>query len=93
MATSVRVILSARAAWAVSNDADVAENVRTTSMRTKKSRVDIEIYYGGGAVVLGPTTSIGAMVLGADGSGGSEDAGAVGNGSMEAGAGTEDVGT
>ena len=57
-------------------------------MMTKKSRVDIEIYYGGGAVVLGPATSAGAVVLGVEGSRGAEDAGAVANG-----AGTEDAGT
>ena len=62
---------------AVANDADVAENVRTASMRTKKSRVDIEIYCDGGVLMLGPTTSAGAMVLGAEGSGGAEDVGAV----------------
>ena len=41
MAASVRVILSARAAWAVANDADVEENVRTESMMVRKSRVEI----------------------------------------------------
>ena len=57
-------------------------------MMTKKSRVDIEIYYSGGAVVLGPTTSPGAVVLGVEGSRGAEVVGAVANG-----AGTEDAGT
>ena len=61
----MRVILSSRAAWAVANDADVAENVRTASMTARKSRVDIEIYCGGGVVVLGPSTSARAVVLGA----------------------------
>ena len=37
------VILSARAGWAVVNDADVAENVRTASMMVKKSRVEMVI--------------------------------------------------
>ena len=83
MAASVQVILSARAAWAVANDVDVAENVRTASMMARKSRVDIEIYYGGGAVVLGPTTFAGAVVLGGEGSGGVEEVGAVGNGVVE----------
>ena len=55
--------------------------------------MDIEIYWGGGAVVLGPVTSAGAVVLGAEGSGGAEDVGVVGNGVVEAGAGTEDAGT
>ena len=62
----MRVILSARAAWAVTNDADVAENVRIASLKTMKSRVDIEIYCGGCVVVLSPTTSVGSVVLGAD---------------------------
>ena len=57
MAASMPVILSARSAWAVANDADVAENVKTASMMTKKSRVDIEINCPGGAMVLGLTTS------------------------------------
>ena len=55
--------------------------------------MDIEIYYGSGAMVLGPTTAIGVMVLEAEGSGGAEDTGAVGNGAVVAGAGTEDAGT
>ena len=52
MAASVRVILSIMAAWEVANDADMAENVRTASMMTRKSKVDIELYYGGDVVVL-----------------------------------------
>ena len=36
------------------------------SMMVRKSRVEIVIYCGGGAEVLGPTTSIG-VVLGAEG--------------------------
>ena len=47
----MRVILSARAAWAVANDANVAENVRTASMMARKSRVDIEICCDGGAAM------------------------------------------
>ena len=43
-------------------------------MRTRKSQVDIEIYCGGGVVLLGPTTSAGAVVLGAEGSRGVDDA-------------------
>ena len=87
MATSVRVILSTRTAWAVANDVDVEENVRTASMMVRKSRVEIVIYCGGGAEVLGPTTSV-RMVLGAEGSESAEDAGSVGNG-----VGTKDAGT
>ena len=87
----MRVILSARVAWAVANDANVVENVRTASMMTRKSRVDIEIYCYGGAMVLGLTTYAGAVVSGVEGSRGAE--GAVGNGAVEAGAGIEDAGT
>ena len=79
MAPSVRVILSARAAWAVANDADVEENVRTASMMARKSRVEIVIYYGGGVDVLGPTASIG-VVLRVEGSRGAEDAEVVSKG-------------
>ena len=43
MSASVRVNLSARATWAVANDADVADNVRTASMMVKKSRVEMVI--------------------------------------------------
>ena len=82
----MRVILSARAVWAVANDADVEENVRTASMMVRKFQVEIVIYCGGGTDVLDPTTSIG-VVLGAEGSGGAEDIEAVGKG-----AGTEDPG-
>ena len=89
----MRVILSTRAAWAVTNDADVAKNVRTASMMTKKSQMDIEIYYGDGDVVLSPATSKRAFVLGVEGFGGTEDAEAMGNGAVVAGAGTEDAGT
>ena len=45
MAASIRVILSARAAWAVTNDVNVAENARTASMMVKKSRVEMVIDY------------------------------------------------
>ena len=55
--------------------------------------MDIEIYCGGGSVVLSLATSTGAMVLGAKGSRGAKDAGVVGNGAVEVGAGTEDAGT
>ena len=87
MVASVQVILSTRATWAVANDVDMEENVRIASMMVRKSRVEIMIYYGGGAEVMGPTTFVG-VVLGAEGSGGAEDVRAVGNG-----AGTEDAGT
>ena len=85
------VILLARAAWAATKDAEVMEKVWTASMMAKKSRVDIEICYGGGAVVLGPATSVGAMVLGVEGFGGTEDTGAVGNGVVIVGARTDEA--
>ena len=64
----MRVILSARAAWAVTNDANVVENVHTASMKTRKSRMNIDIYRVGDVVVLGPTTSTRVMVLEDEGS-------------------------
>ena len=88
----MHVILSARAVWAATKDAEVIEKARTASMMARKSRVGIETYCDGGAVALGPTTYVGAMVLGAKGSGGAEEAGAEGSGAVEAGAKTEDVG-
>ena len=63
MAASVRVILSARAAWTVANDVAVVENVRTASMMVRKSLVEIVICYGGGAEVLAAAPS-GGVVLG-----------------------------
>ena len=39
----MRVILLAKAMWAVAKDADVAEKVQTASIIVKKSRVDMEI--------------------------------------------------
>ena len=89
----MRGILSARAAWAVAKDAEVTKKVRTASMMARKSRVDIKICYGGGAVVLGPATSIGVVVLVVKGSRGIEDAGAIGNGALIVGARGEDAGT
>ena len=63
MAALVRVILSARAAWAVANDVAVVENVLTASMMVRKSRVEIVICCGGGAEVL-VATLFGGAVLG-----------------------------
>ena len=89
----MHVILSARAAWAAAKDDKVTKKVRTASMMARKSRVDIEICCGGGAVVLGPATSVGAMVLVVEGFGGTEDAWAVGNEAVIAGARGEDTET
>ena len=55
MAALVQVILSARAAWAVANDAAIVENVRTASIIVRNSRVEIVICCGGGAEVLTST--------------------------------------
>ena len=87
MATSVRVIMSARAAWAITNDATVVENVRTASMVVRKSRVEIVICCGGGAEVLAATPSGGA-VLGTWGPEKTE-----GSGANHTGAGGGEVGT
>ena len=91
MAASVRVILSARAAWAVANDAVIVENVRTTSMMVRKSQVEIVICCGGGAEVLIATPSGGA-VLGPWGPEKTEGSGADGTGARGGEAGTEGAG-
>ena len=54
----MRVILSSRDAWEVAKDADMAENVRTTSIMARKSRVEMNMCCGSGAVVLGPIESV-----------------------------------
>ena len=60
----------------------MTEKVRTASMIARKSRVDIEICCGGGAMVLSPATFVGAVVLGVEVPGGTEDSRAVGNGAV-----------
>ena len=84
----MQVILSARVAWAVANDAAVVENVRTASMMVKKSRVEIMICYGGGVEVLTATPSEGA-VLEPWGPEKTEGSGADGTGAGGGEAGTE----
>ena len=79
MAVSVRVILYAKAAWAVTNDGDVEENMWTASVMVRKSQEEIVICCGGGAEVLAATPSIGA-VLGAGGLEKTEGSGAGGTG-------------
>ena len=59
-AAFVRAILFAKAIWVAVNDADMAEKERTISIMARKSRVDMEICYGGAANVLGPSDAIGA---------------------------------
>ena len=53
----MRVILYASVSCEAANEAVVADNVRTVSMRARKSLAERVIYYGGGAEVLGPTIS------------------------------------
>ena len=55
---SVRVILSARAAWVVAKDAKVTEKVRTASIMARKSRVEMVICCRGGVDELAPTESV-----------------------------------
>ena len=56
---SARAILSAKAAWAVTKDAEVATKVRTASMMARKYRGDMGIDSKGGAEVLNPVESVG----------------------------------
>ena len=44
MAASMRVVLSARVAWAAKNEAEVVENVQTASMIVRKSMVEMVMY-------------------------------------------------
>ena len=56
----MRAILSAKVVWAAVNDANVVEKERTASIMVRKSRVDMEICFGGAADVLGPSVAVGA---------------------------------
>ena len=53
----MRVILSTRAACEAIKEAVVAKNVRTVSIRARKSLAERAIYCRGRAEVLGPTVS------------------------------------
>ena len=68
MAASVRVILSASAAWEAANDAIMAENVRTASMIVRKSLVERVMYCLGGVEVLGPAIPDRVVGMGPNGS-------------------------
>ena len=57
MAALIRVILSASVACEAANEAVVAENVRTVSMRARKSLAERVMYFGGYVEVLGPAIS------------------------------------
>ena len=63
-AASVWVIFSASVAWEAANEAVVAENVRTVSMRARKSMAERVMYYGSGAEVLVPAISDRAVDMG-----------------------------
>ena len=64
MEASVRVILSASVACEAANEAIVAENVRTVSMRAKKSLTKRVMYSGGCVEVLDPAVSDRAVGIG-----------------------------
>ena len=57
MEASVRVILSASVACEAANEVVVVENVRTISMRARKSLAERVMYYGGCVEVLSPAIS------------------------------------
>ena len=57
MEASVWVILSASVAYEAANEAVVAENVRTVSMRARKSLAERVMYCRGCVEVLGPAIS------------------------------------
>ena len=83
MEASVREILSASVACEAANEAVVAENVRTVSMRTRKSLEERVMYCGGCVKVLGPAISDRTVGMGPEVCGEVEGIGACGT---EAGA-------
>ena len=86
----MRVILSASEAV---NEAVVAENVRTVSMRARKSLAERVIYCGGCMEVLGLTISDRAVGMGLEVYGEAEGIGACGTiGAEETGGGTGEAG-
>ena len=74
-AASVQVILSASVACEASNEAVVAKNMRTVSMRARKSLAERVMYCRGCAEVLGPTISDRAVGMRLEGSRGAEGIG------------------
>ena len=60
----MRVILSANVAYEAANEVVVAENVRTVSMRARKSLAERVMYCGGCVEVLGPAISDRAVGMG-----------------------------
>ena len=84
-------IRSAKDAWAVANEAEVAENVRIASMIARKSRGDMGICCG--AVEDEPAKSTGDGALEATGAGGLDEAGSVERGVVDTGTGGGESGT
>ena len=64
MEASVWVILSASVAYEAANEAVVAKNVRTVSMRARKSLAERVMYCGGCVEALGPAISDRTMGMG-----------------------------
>ena len=83
MEASVRVILSASVAYEATNEAVVAENVRTVSMRARKSLAERVMYCGDYVEALGPAISDRTVGMGPEVCGEVEGIGAYG---VEAGA-------
>ena len=78
MEASVRVILSASVACEDANEAVVVENVRTVSMRARKSLAERVMYCEGCVEVLGPAISDRAVGMGTKVCGEAEGIGACG---------------
>ena len=78
MEASMRVILSASLAYEAANEVVVAANVRTVSMRARKSLAERVMYYGGGVEVLGLAISDRAVGMGPEVCGEAEGIGARG---------------
>ena len=77
----MRAIRLAKDACAAANEAEVAENVRTSSMMARKSRGDIGICCGGGGEMEDePTKSAEDGAVEVTGAGGSDEVGFVGRG-------------
>ena len=93
-AVSVRAIHSAKDACAIVNEAEIAENVQTTSMMARKSRGDIGICCGGGGAVEDePAKSAGDGAVEVTGVGDSDEAESVGRGAAGIGTGEGETGT
>ena len=78
MEASVLVILFASVACEAANEAVVADNVRTVSMRARKSLAERIMYCGGCVEVLGPAISDRAVGIGSEVCGEVEGIGACG---------------